>query len=214
MKIEWLGHSAFKLTESTGTTLLTDPFDESMVGYAMEYAGDIDVVTVSHKHADHNNLKAVGGDPLVINREGAFEVAGVHISSISTKHDDQNGKLRGNNIVFKYRMDGVDICHLGDIGEPCNVDLIELIGSVDILLIPVGGNYTIDAEQAKEYIDFLMPDIVIPMHYKSKGVTIDIDKVDNFLKLFDDNDIIYKDCSVEFDRTEFEGENTKVLVFE
>ena len=213
MRIEWLGHSAFKLTESTGTTLLTDPFDGDLVGYPMGDTGEIDVVTISHKHADHNYLKGVSGDPLVINRQGAFEVAGVHISSIATKHDDKNGELRGNNIIFKYRMDGVDVCHLGDIGEPCNINLIELIGSVDILLIPVGGNYTIDAEQAKEYVDLLMPDIVIPMHYKSKGVSIDIDKLDAFLKLFDDSDIIYNNCPVDFDRTEFEGENTKVLVF-
>ena len=112
-------------------------------------------------------------------------------------------------------MDGVEICHMGDIGEDCSVMLVESIMPVNVLLIPVGGNYTIDAEQAKEYVDRLMPDVVIPMHYKTKDCDFDIDKVNEFLSFFDDEDIVYVDSNtVEFDRADFDGESTKVYVLE
>lgn len=211
MDIQWLGHSAFKLVESTGTTIVTDPYSEDAVGYAMDTVS-ADVVTVSHGHEDHNAVALVQGDPVVLNTEGNFEMDGVHIISISSKHGTSDYD-RGDNLIFKFRMDGVDICHLGDIGDECSVELSEYIGSVDILLVPVGGNFTIDAEQAKEYVELLMPDVVIPMHFKTRDCEIDIDKVDAFLRLFDEEQIMYVNGSVHFDRTEFEGESTKVLIF-
>ena len=111
-------------------------------------------------------------------------------------------------------MDGIDICHMGDIGQEMNVALGESIGSVNVLMIPVGGNYTIDAEQAKEYVDFLMPDIVIPMHYKTENSELDIDSVDSFLDLFDEEQIVYVEGeTIELDREKFDGESTKVYVF-
>lgn len=213
MKITWLGHSSFLLEESTGTTIVTDPY-HSYVGYDMPHV-DADIVTVSHQHNDHCNLDAVGGTPTVINRAGAYEIGGVHMLAQKTYHDDKKGASRGENLIFKYRMDGVDVCHMGDIGEECNAIITESLMPVNVLLIPVGGNYTIDAEQAKDYVDYLMPDVVIPMHYKTKDCDFDIDKVNKFLNLFDDEDIIYSDeCTVEFDRADFDGESTKVLVLE
>ncbi|MCM1305799.1 MAG: MBL fold metallo-hydrolase [Bacteroides sp.] len=213
MKLTWLGHSSFKLEESTGTTVVTDPY-HSNVGYDMPTV-EADIVTVSHSHADHNNVENVLGHPTVLNRAGAYEIGGVHILGGHTFHDDKKGALRGDNIVFTYRMDGVDLCHLGDIGEECNAFLVETLMPVNVLMIPVGGNYTIDAEQAKEYVDRIMPDIVIPMHYKTKDCDFDVDKVSEFLNLFDDENIVYADgATVEFDRTDFDGEETKVLVLE
>lgn len=213
MKITWLGHSSFKLEESTGTTIVTDPY-HSYVGYEMPKV-DADIVTVSHAHNDHCFISNVGGDPTVLNRAGAYEIGGVHILAQRSYHDDQKGALRGDNIIFKYRMDGVDVCHMGDIGEECNAILVESLMPVNVLLIPVGGNYTIDAVQAKEYVDRIMPDVVIPMHYKTKDCEFDIDKVNEFLNLFDDENVIYADGStVEFDRADFDGEETKVLVLE
>ncbi len=213
MNIQWLGHSAFRLVESTGTTIITDPYDGSMVGYDMPKNLTADIVTCSHEHNDHNYLKAIDGDPTILNQEGAFEINGVHISSMESFHDHHNGSRRGGNLIFKFRMDGVDVCHLGDIGEACSIDICSQIGSVDILLIPVGGNYTIDAETAKEFVDLLMPDIVIPMHYRTRDCALDIDKVDNFLKLFEEEQIVYTNSAVDFDRTDFDGENTKIIVF-
>lgn len=213
MKISWLGHSSFRLEESTGTVAVTDPY-HPYVGYEMPrvYA---DIVTVSHAHNDHSYVKNVDGDPAVINRAGAYEIGGVHMLAFKTYHDDKKGGVRGDNLVFKFRMDGVDVCHLGDIGEECNTMLVEMIMPVNILMIPIGGNFTIDAEQAKEYVDRIMPDIVIPMHYKNKDCEFDIAKMSDFLDLFDDEDIVYSDVqTMEFDRADFDGEKTKVLVLE
>lgn len=213
MKLTWLGHSSFKLEESTGTTVVTDPY-HSNVGYDMPSV-NADIVTMSHKHDDHNNIENVSGAPTVLNRVGAYEIGGVHILAGHTYHDDKNGALRGENIVFKYRMDGVDLCHMGDIGEECNAILVERLMPVNVLMIPVGGNYTIDARQAKEYVDRIMPDIVIPMHYKTKDCDLDIDKVNDFIALFDDENVIYPEsATIEFDRADFNGEETKVLVLE
>lgn len=214
MKITWLGHSSFLLEESTGTKIVTDPYDANVVGYSMPDV-DADIVTVSHAHSDHNFLQNVKGSPTLLNRVGAYEIGGVHMLAQHTYHDEKNGALRGDNIVFKYRMDGVDVCHMGDIGEECNAILVESLMPVNILLIPVGGNYTIDAQQAKEYVDRIMPDVVIPMHYKTRDCELDIDKIHEFESLFDDENIIYaEDCTAEFDRADFDGEDTKLLILE
>lgn len=213
MKITWLGHSSFKLEESTGTTIITDPY-HSYVGYEMPDV-EADVVTVSHNHNDHSYMAHILGEPAVLNRVGAYEIGGVHMLAQKTYHDDKKGALRGENIVFKYRMDGVDVCHMGDIGEECNAILVESLMPVNILMIPIGGTFTIDAEQAKEYVDRIMPDIVIPMHYKTKDCEFDIDKINEFLNLFDNENIIHcESATVEFDRADFDGEETKVLVLE
>lgn len=213
MKITWLGHSAFKLEESTGTTVVTDPY-HSYIGYKMPRV-NADIVTVSHGHNDHNNTSAVLGDPEVISAAGAYDISGVHILARRTYHDSKNGAARGENLVFKFRMDGVDICHMGDMGEECNAMLVDSIAPVNVLMIPVGGTYTIDAEQAKEFVDRLMPDIVIPMHYKTRDCSLDISRLNEFLDLFEDEDIVYIESdTVEFDRADFDGESTKVYVLE
>lgn len=212
MKITWLGHSCFKLEESTGTTIITDPY-HSFIGYSMPHI-ECDAVTLSHNHEDHNNLNAVSNNPIVLDKQGLFEVKGVHIRSLLTDHDKNGGRDRGSNLVFQYRLDGVEVCHMGDIGEECNALLCEALVPSNVLLVPVGGNYTINAEEAKEFVDKLMPDYVITMHFKTKNTTLDIDKLDEFLDLFDKDEIVYlENDTVEFDRCDFDGESTKVLVF-
>ncbi len=214
MKIQWLGHSSFKLEESTGTSIVTDPFEESVVGFAMPKVS-ANAVTISHKHSDHNLVSKVGGNPIVIDELGGFEVEGIHIQSFQSYHDHHMGTKRGDNLIFKFRMDGVEVCHLGDIGEECNIRVVETIMPVNILLIPVGGKYTIDAVEAKEYVDKIMPDIVIPMHYRTKDSIMDIDKVSDFIDLFPEEDVVYADSdTVEFDRADFDGESTKVIVLD
>lgn len=211
MNIQWLGHSSFKLTESTGTTIITDPY-HPYVGEEMQKFS-CDCVTLSHSHKDHNYIEGVLGSPRVLTESGVFEIKGVHISSFKTFHDASSGSERGSNLIFKFRMDGVDVCHMGDIGEECSTDILENLGSVNVLLIPIGGNYTIDAVQAKEYVDRVMPDIVIPMHYKTKKCELDIDKIDEFVKLFEDDEIIEVDGdTIEFDRTKFDDEKTKLVI--
>ncbi|MCI8734106.1 MAG: MBL fold metallo-hydrolase [Clostridia bacterium] len=211
MIIEYLGHSCFKLTESTGTCVVCDPYSEETVGYAMPKV-TADAVTVSHHHDDHDFIANVGGNPVIIDKESSFDLPGVEINSVKSFHDGNRGKKRGENVIFKFRMDGIDICHLGDLGEACSLDLIETILPVNVLLIPVGGNYTIDAEMAKEYVDRIMPEIVIPMHFRTKDSKIDIDKLDGFLNLFDGDCIEEKEeSSLELSRSDL-TEETKIIV--
>lgn len=212
MKIQWLGHSSFRLTESTGASVITDPFDPSAVGYGMAYL-PCDAITSSHGHSDHNNFRGVKGNPVIINQAGTFDVNGIKIHSVLSNHDPEDGALRGKNLIYEFRLDGVSVCHMGDIGEPCTPELVEQLIPVNILLLPVGGNFTIDAEQAKEYVDHIMPDVVIPMHYKTKHTDYDIDKVDNFLRLFE-SDVIVEESgdTLEFDRYDFDGDSTRIIV--
>ena len=213
MKIQYLGHSCFKLTESTGTTVITDPYQK--VGYEMPEGQTADAVTVSHAHYDHDNVAAVGGNPNVFRKEGLYRLPGVELQGIKSYHDEKEGQLRGENVIFKIRMDGLDICHMGDLGEECSAELLEMLLPVNVLLIPVGGTYTIDAQQAKEYVDRLMPDIVIPMHYRSKNSTIDIDKAQPFLELFDGEDVeVCRKDVLEFSRDDLTEERTKVILME
>ncbi|MDE7380426.1 MAG: MBL fold metallo-hydrolase [Clostridia bacterium] len=212
MKIKYLGHSAFLLTESTGTAIVCDPYDSS-VGFKMPKVS-ADAVTVSHHHYDHDNVKAVDGNPIVLDKEQGYSLPGVVINAVKSFHDEVGGKKRGENVIFKFRMDGLDVCHLGDLGEQCSSELIESILPVNVLLIPVGGTYTIDAETAKEYVDRIMPDIVIPMHYRVKGCELDIDKVDEFVSLFDGESVQYDevDGEISLSREDADGENTKIII--
>lgn len=214
MKVEWFGHSCFKLTESTGTSVVTDPFDET-IGYGVPKLS-ADIVTISHDHHDHNNKEIVQGNPKVINEQKSFEYNGITISSFNSFHDEAEGKKRGENLIFKYRIDGIDVCHLGDIGEECNSQLVDLLLPVNVLLIPIGGKYTIDAEKAKEYIDKLMPDFVIPMHFRTRSHSLrDIDKLEPFLNLFEEEDIIkVEDDYIILDRNDLDSETTKVIVLD
>lgn len=212
MKIRYLGHSCFVLTESTGTSVVLDPYGD--VGFDLPET-HADVVTVSHAHYDHNNTGAIKGNPVIIDREGQYEVGGVTITAIKSYHDNVSGKKRGDNLIIKCRMDGVEVCHLGDMGEECTSSLIEALLPVHVLLIPVGGTYTIDAREAKEYVDRIMPSVVIPMHYKTKGLNLDIDKVDDFTDLFDEEEVEEcGECEIELFRDDITEEETKIVLME
>lgn len=213
MKIKYLGHSSFLMTESTGTAIVCDPYDSS-VGFAMPPVR-ADAVTVSHHHYDHDNVAAVSGSPVVLDKEQGYSLPGVEIKAIKSFHDDVHGAKRGDNVIFKFRMDGLDVCHLGDLGEVCSPELIEAILPVNVLLIPVGGTYTIDAEMAKEYVDRIMPDVVIPMHFRTKNCALDIDKADEFLELFKGNVEIEEGANeISLSRGDIDEERTKIIVME
>ncbi len=212
MKIRYLGHSSFLLTESTGTAIVCDPYG-SAVGYSMPEVS-ANAVTVSHHHYDHDNVSAVGGNPVILDKEQGYELPGVDINAVKSSHDDKGGTFRGDNVIFKFRMDGLDVCHLGDLGEECSPELIEAVLPVNILLIPVGGNYTIDGAMAKEYVDRIMPDVVIPMRYRTKGCELDIDKVDAFISQFDGENVECEEAGeeIELSREDIDGETTRVII--
>ncbi|MBQ7912263.1 MAG: MBL fold metallo-hydrolase [Clostridia bacterium] len=180
MNVRYLGHSCFQITSEQGTTIITDPY--TGVGYELPSGLMADAVTVSHAHFDHNYTQAVQTDT-VISSLGAHRVANIEIMGIHSWHDGKNGLLRGENIICKFNVDGIQVCHLGDLGEDICTELAERIGAVDVLMIPVGGTYTIDALQAKSLIGKLSPKIVIPMHFKADG-KLDICDVSVFLKGF------------------------------
>ncbi|MEM0498291.1 MAG: MBL fold metallo-hydrolase [Methanothrix sp.] len=180
MDIKWFGHSCFQITDSIGRTVVTDPPDDS-VGYTLPPIR-ADIVLVSHDHFDHNNVEAVLGSPIVIKHPGIYKAAGIDVKGVATYHDDAGGKLRGTNTVFCFTMDDIRLCHLGDLGHVLDDNEARMIGDVDVLLIPVGGTFTIDARGALAVIDKLKPKLVIPMHYRTPALAFDLDPVDKFIK--------------------------------
>lgn len=211
MKLQWLGHSSFRLIESTGASVICDPFESSTVGYGMAYI-NADAITSSVGKSDHNNFKGVKGNPVILNNVGSFDVNGMTVRGFLSDYDSDIPHER--NLIFKFRLDGVCLCHMGDVNIDCSAENIDELIPVNILMIPIGGgNHTISAEQAKDYVDKIMPDIVIPMHYRTRETDMDIEKLDAFLRLFEDEDIIKaKDSTIEFDRFDFNNEPTKVLI--
>jgi L-ascorbate metabolism protein UlaG (beta-lactamase superfamily) len=181
VKIEWLGHASFLITSEAGIKIITDPYAVSMGLNYGEIRESADIVTVSHEHSDHNNVAAVQGKPEVV-RDTA-KVKGIKFSGIPTYHDKANGNLRGNNTIFRFEVDGVRVCHLGDLGHSLSSKQTAEIGKVDILFIPVGGNFTIDARVATEVCGKLAPKVVIPMHFRNeKCPTFPVAGVDEFIK--------------------------------
>ncbi|MGH4117819.1 MBL fold metallo-hydrolase [Clostridium sp.] len=179
MKITWLGQSCFILEDSKGRKLLTDPFDPTL-GYET-YKGSTDIVTISHQHFDHNYCRDIKGPYKTLDKIGLFYVYDIPIKGIPSFHDKNNGLKRGDNIIFTFRMDEYTLCHLGDLGHILSDDDLDAIGNVDVLFIPVGGNYTIDAKEAFVITKKMNPKIVIPMHYKTSLVSFPLDGVETFL---------------------------------
>jgi L-ascorbate metabolism protein UlaG (beta-lactamase superfamily) len=179
MKIRWMGHACFLITDKGGTRVLTDPFDQS-VGYPLPEV-EADIVTVSHGHFDHNYTQAVKGDFEVVDAAGSFTVRGIPIKGVATYHDEEKGAKRGKNNVYIMEIDRLKVCHLGDLGHVLDDDTVKDIGPVDVLLIPVGGYYTIDAQTAVKVVGQLKPRLVIPMHFKTAVMNFPIVGVDDFL---------------------------------
>ncbi len=179
MEITWLGHSCFSI-KGKEATLVTDPFDETL-GYPLRNP-TADIVTISHNHPHHSFVAAVEGQPKVISGPGEYEIAEVFIYGIRTWHDAEGGKIQGQNTVYLIEIDELRICHLGDLGHVPTAEQAEEISGSDVLLIPVGGGQTIDASTATEIVSLLQPKLVIPMHFKTEAVQIELDPVDRFLK--------------------------------
>ena len=178
MIIQYYGHSCFKMiTKPAGrgkedVNIFFDPFDKK-VGLRPPQ-GQADVVLVSHSHYDHNNVEALKGEPYIIDIPGEYSAKGANIIGIESFHDDKKGTERGNNTIFVVEAEELRVCHLGDLGSDLDEKQLEKINGVDILMIPVGGNYTIDGKTAREIIKKIEPSIIIPMHYKLKGTAKDI----------------------------------------
>ncbi|MDY7019597.1 MAG: MBL fold metallo-hydrolase [Chloroflexota bacterium] len=183
MRIKWLGHSCFLITSKKGVKIITDPYKAGLFrGLSYRRIDEsADIITVSHQHYDHNNSAIIKGNPEVLDKSGEFEVKGIEIEGISSFHDDHGGTKRGQNIIFCFTVDGIRLCHLGDLGHELSQEQISRIGEPDIVMVPVGGRFTIGPEGADKVIESLKPIIVIPMHFRTGKCLLPLAKIDSFL---------------------------------
>jgi L-ascorbate metabolism protein UlaG (beta-lactamase superfamily) len=182
MKIKWLGHACFLITSRDGVRIITDPY---AVGEGINYSPikeTADVVVVSHDHDDHSNVSAVKGTPQVVKGSGIKTARGIQFRAVATYHDTSQGTQRGPNSIFCFAIDNIRLCHLGDLGHVLSPRQVNEIGAVDVLFVPVGGFYTIDAPVASQVCDQLKPKIAIPMHFKTPDCAYPLAGVEDFLK--------------------------------
>lgn len=187
MRIKWWGHAAFLITDDNGIKIITDPYGEDFPYQSI--TDEADIVTISHNHYDHNAEQAVAGNPEVIKDTGEFKVKGIKITGVESNHDDAGGEKRGDNIIYRYDLDGIKVAHLGDLGHIPSDSQFEVLHDVNVLFVPVGGNYTINADEARKVCEQIEPEIIIPMHYKTPVLEFPIKGVEDFIARFDDEEI-------------------------
>jgi len=212
VKIRWYGHACFLLESQEGIKIVTDPFDGS-VGYKVPKI-EADIVTVSHDHCDHNYVEGIQCDPKVIKSSGVYEQCGIRIKGLPAFHDEVKGAKRGPVVLFTYDIDDLRVCHLGDLGHLLSKGQLEEIGKIDILMIPVGGTFTLDAEGAQAVIDQIEPKLIIPMHYRTPAVSMPIDPVDIFLEKIGQGESLDSNTIEITKETLGEGQRIIVLNYE
>ena len=215
MNIQYYGHSCFKISIKPAgrgqeeVNLFIDPFDKS-IGLRPPQ-GQADVVLVSHNHPDHNNVEALKGEPRVIDLPGEYSVRGINIIGIPSFHDANSGKDKGLNTIYLVDSEEIKICHLGDLGSDLTEKQLEKIGTVNVLMIPIGGNYTIDYKKAIELIKKIEPNIIIPIHFKLKGTTADIEDESKFC-----SEMGYcvkeRPSKLNLKSKDFEGKNMEIVI--
>ena len=185
MKLKWYGHSAFKLTTDKGVRIIVDPYEPGFGNGGLAYgkiADEADLVLTSHDHGDHNYIRDIKGKFTRIEKEGSYTIAGVKVTAIPCFHDGSHGKDRGKNLIFVIEADSLKVVHVGDLGHVLSPDILQKLGSVDVLLLPVGGFYTIDAKEATEVMNAVKPRVTVPMHYKTEKCAFPITGVDEFTR--------------------------------
>lgn len=185
MNIFWYGHSCFQCQCNLNgeiVSLVIDPYSPK-IGLKLPNLS-VDFALVTHQHEDHNNVEALRftNGPMVIDSPGEYEIKNVFVQGMASFHDENKGAERGQNVIYKIKAEGITIAHLGDLGCDLTSDQLEILENVDILLIPVGGKYTLDAKKAAHLIKQIDPKIVVPMHYKTAGSNMDIDDLQAFAK--------------------------------
>lgn len=209
MRLRWFGHSTFLLSGGAGEVMI-DPFDGPLArerGTQWDYPDiedvEPDLLLITHEHFDHASQDAIGGDPQVIrSTAGSFETPLGDVLAIASEHDPSAGTERGPNAIFCFELDGLRVCHMGDFGQSALRDEQRAaIGEPDVLIVPVGGHFTIDAEQAAEVVRTLDPAVVVPMHYDTPKVGLPLAPLDDFLGRVGDREIRREDSAeVELER--------------
>ena len=216
MRLTYLGHAAFYLESSKGTRLLTDPYQAGYKGMINHRPIELtaEIVTISHDHGDHNSSEILGGNPKVLTGVGSWSIKDVKIQSIQTFHDNVGGRDRGGNNIFTAAIDTIRICHLGDLGHLLSEQQVATIGKVQILLVPVGGTYTIDAEQALLVANQINAPVLVPMHYKTDKVGFPLLSLDAFLKCISDTTKIERGKQLEFEDLDSIPTNRHIIILE
>lgn len=213
MNIQYYGHSCFKITTKPAgrgqgdIIIFLDPFDKR-IGLRPPQ-GQADLVLVTHEHSDHNNAEALKGEPAVINIPGEYSVKGVNIIGLASEHGPTKNPVI--NTIYVLESEDLKICHLGDLGGDLSEKQLEEVDGVDVLMIPVGGNYTINAKKAVELIKKIEPAIIIPMHYKMVGTTADIDSEKKFCDEIG-NCPKERPSKINLKKKELEGKSMEVIV--
>jgi len=207
MKIRFLGHASFLLTSDTGVKIITDPYKPGCFDGGIQYekiTEAADIVTISHEHDDHNETD-LAGEPSFIRDIESRQIKGIGIKGVDTFHDTDQGSERGSNVIYNMLIDGMNVVHLGDLGHDLSPQEAERIGNADVLFIPVGGYFTIDAKVADNIISLLKPKVVIPMHFKTDKCGFPIASVEDFIKGKDvqrsDSDLELKKDTLPTDTT-------------
>lgn len=195
MRIIWHGHSCFEVRD--GIVVVIDPHDGKSIGIKTP-ALKADLVLVSHEHFDHNCTRIVKGEHQIVREPGERVEKGVPILGLPAYHDAELGGKRGKDTIFKFEMDGISFCHCGDLGHILRDEQVEQLGRIDVLFVPVGGVFTIDAAQAHHIVQQLKPMIVIPMHFRIGGLSLSIHTVDDFVKMAPEEKVIRVGNEVEF----------------
>ncbi|MBI0582140.1 MAG: MBL fold metallo-hydrolase [Methanomassiliicoccales archaeon] len=202
-------HSCFEINDRS--TVVMDPHDGRSIGVKPPSLR-ADIVTISHDHFDHNAVRVIKGEYVLVKDIAPRTVKGVAIRGITGFHDDVNGEKRGKMNIFHLTMDGVRFCHLGDLGHMLTDAHIKELGEVDVLFLPVGGVFTIDGAQAQTLVRAINPRVAIPMHFRVGGLSMSIQNADGFLKGLPEEKVVRVGNEVEFEAEDL-PEETEYWVF-
>ena len=208
MEITWYGHSCFRISERGMANVVTDPYDHTAIGYT-ELSLRADIVTVSHNAPGHNHFKVVKGAKWQIDGPGEYEIGGVFLTGVPIGKN--NGEGNGRNMVFVFDYDGVNVGHLGDLKSVPSRKEVDAFGSVDVLLVPVGGGNALNAAKAAEVVNLIEPGIVIPMHYKTPDTKLELNPLNAFLKQMGLSEDMEPEESIKLNKRDI-PEETRVVV--
>jgi len=210
IKVRWHGHACFEIGD--GAIIVTDPHDGKSIGIKQPHT-KADIVLISHDHFDHNCGRVVEGrDTKVFDREIDTKLNGVRIKGVKAYHDDSLGSKRGDIVLFKFTLNGINFCHLGDLGHLLEEDIIQQLGNIDVLFVPVGNVFTIGPKEAWNVINALKPNVAIPMHYRVGGLSLSIKPVDPFLEEANEDSIVRVGNEIDFEREDL-PDDLEVWVF-
>jgi L-ascorbate metabolism protein UlaG (beta-lactamase superfamily) len=207
MRIKWHGHSCFEVIGSENSVIM-DPHDGKSIGIKPPIS-NAGIVLISHSHFDHNAVRIIRNDhALLYGETGRHEIKGITFEGLPSFHDDSNGSVRGLNTIYKFTMDGITICHCGDLGDIPSDEVVEAMRNTDIIFVPTGEVYTLPIPKLKSFLRTVAPKVVVPMHYRVGGLTIPLKTLDEFLENVSPDAILYVGNEVELssdDISEFTG---------